>query len=141
MDAIKKNLGYRFVLANTIHPADPAAKGMNYSLTCNILNAGYAAPFNEYPAKIILRNKQTGTEYSFDAGTDVRTWYPGMVICKVSILPDISMPSGVYGVFLSLSDKYGSLAGRNEYAIRFANDSTWEEKTGYNDLRFDLKFQ
>lgn len=141
MDAIKKNLGYRFVLANTIHPADPAAKGMNYTFTCNLLNAGYAAPFNEYPAKIILRNKQTGTEYTFDAGTDTRIWYPGKVIFKVTILPDISMPSGIYGVFLSLADKYSSLAKRNEYAIRFANDSVWEEKSGYNDLRFDLKVQ
>ncbi len=106
-----------------------------------MLNAGYAAPFNEYPAKIILRNKQTGTEYTFDAGTDPRTWYPGKVNFTVTILPDISMPSGVYAVFLSLTDKYSSLAGRNEYAIRFANDSVWEEKTGYNDLRFDLKIQ
>jgi hypothetical protein len=129
------------VLTNTIHPADPAMKGMIYSFAINMVNAGYAAPFNEYPGKIILRNKQTGSEYSFDAETDVRTWYPGTVICKVSILPDISMPSGVYGMFLSLADKYGSLAGRNEYAIRFANDSTWEEKTGYNDLRFDLRIQ
>jgi hypothetical protein len=138
MDAIKKNLGYRFVLTNTIHPAAAAIRGMIYSFTCNILNAGYAAPFNEYPAKIILRSKQTSKEYSFSAGSDTRTWYPGKVPVNISLLPDNSMPAGDYDVFLSLADKYSSLAGRNEYAIRMANDSTWETKTGYNNLRFDL---
>ncbi len=141
MDAIRKNLGYRFVLVNTVYPADPAVRGMLYSFTCHLVNKGYAAPFNEYPPKIILRNKETGTEYSFDAETDVRTWYSGAVDFKVSILPDISIPSGTYAVFLSLSDKYSSLSHRNEYAIRLANNSVWEESSGYNNLGFDLKIQ
>jgi Domain of unknown function (DUF4832)/Domain of unknown function (DUF4874) len=141
MDAIKKNLGYRFVLKNLVHPADQGVRGMIYKFTLNLLNAGYATPFNEYPAKIVLRNSQTHTEYYIDAGTDIRTWYSGQLAVNISLLPDESIPAGSYDVLLNLGDKFKSLAGRPEYAIRLANDNTWEPSTGYNDLHFTLTLQ
>jgi hypothetical protein len=138
MDAIRKNLGYRFVLNNTIHPKDPAEKGKKYSFTINLDNLGYAAPFNDHPAKIILRNKADNKEYPFDAGTDVRTWYPGNNIVNISLLPNDSVPSGTYSVFLVLPDKYTRLWGRSDYSIRLANENVWEAIDGYNNLLFDL---
>jgi hypothetical protein len=138
MSAIKKNLGYRFVLRKAVFPANPLITGMTYSFNLIMENVGYASPFNEYPAKIIMRNKTTGTEYTADAGTDVRKWYPGTVSIKISLPPDNTIPKGIYALYLSLQDKYPSLAGRSEYAIRMANDSTWEEKTGYNNLHYSL---
>jgi|GEM_PF-4339938 len=136
--AIKKNLGYRFVLRKAVFPANPLITGMTYSFNLIMENVGYASPFNEYPAKIIMRNKTTGTEYTADAGTDVRKWYPGTVSIKISLPSDNTIPKGICALYLSLQDKYPSLAGRSEYAIRMANDSTWEEKTGYNNLHYSL---
>ncbi len=138
MDAIRKNLGYRFVLNNIIHPKDPAEKGKTYSFTISLDNLGYAAPFNEHPAKIILRNKADNKEYPLDAGTDPRTWYPGNNMVNISLLLNDSLPSGTYSVFLVLPDKYTRLWGRSDYSIRLANENVWEAIDGYNNLQFDL---
>jgi Domain of unknown function (DUF4832)/Domain of unknown function (DUF4874) len=138
MDAIRKNLGYRFVLNNTIHPDDPAVKGKTYSFTIDLDNLGYAAPFNDHPAKIILRNKADNKEYPLDAGTDVRTWYPGKNMVNISLLLNDSLPSGTFNVFLVLPDKYTRLWGRSDYSIRLANENVWEATDGYNNLLFDL---
>lgn len=141
MDAIRKNLGYRFVLNSLIHPKDPVKKGTVYSFTMNVDNLGYAAPFNEHPAKIVLRNKADNKEYALDAGTDVRTWYPGNNIVKVDLLTSNDLPSGTYNVFLVLADKYTILGGRSDYSIRLANQNTWEQIDGYNNLLFELTVQ
>jgi len=141
MESIKRNLGYRFVLKQTVHPTAPATIGKNYSFSFNLDNPGYAAPFNSYPAKIILRNKQTETEYSFETGTNARVWYPGHTEVGITLLIPKDTPPGDYKVLMQLADPYPSLAGRSEYAIRLANEGLWEELTGYNDLLFDLKIK
>ncbi|MEP6682059.1 MAG: DUF4874 domain-containing protein, partial [Parafilimonas sp.] len=44
MDAIKRNLGYRFVLRNAIFPKDAVKAGMQLAFTLNVENVGYASP-------------------------------------------------------------------------------------------------
>lgn len=138
MESIKKNLGYRFVLTSLIHPSAPAKTGMNYSFTLNITNKGYAAPFNAYPAKIILRNKETRSEFSFDASTDVRNWFPGESKVAFTLLIPENTPPATYEVFLLLADTYLTLAGNPAYTIRLANSDVWNPQNGYNDLGFDI---
>jgi len=41
MNAIKNNLGYRFVLKNITHPLDVAVHGRSYKFTVNLVNTGY----------------------------------------------------------------------------------------------------
>ncbi|HVX26590.1 MAG TPA: DUF4832 domain-containing protein, partial [Parafilimonas sp.] len=65
MDAIKKNLGYRFVLRNAIFPKDAVKAGMQFSFTLNIENVGYASPYNPRTVELIMRNKSTNKEFVF----------------------------------------------------------------------------
>jgi hypothetical protein len=141
MDAIKKNLGYRFVLRNAIYPATNAKAGKQFAFVINLENVGYTSPYNQRPAKLILRNTQNGDTLSFNIDTDVRKWYSGKVSLNIKIVLPSSMPRGEYEVLLFSPDASSSLAARPEYAIRFANENVWEEETGYNKLSFKIKIE
>lgn len=138
MEAIKKNLGYRFVLRNAVYPHEAVESGKLFSFVLNIENVGYASPYNERPAKIILKNKQTAQEFVYDTNIDIRRWYSGSFSVKQTLLAKEEMPKGEYDVYLYLPDKYESLSSRTEYAIRIANDNVWDAATGYNKLGFAI---
>ncbi len=138
MDKIKKNLGYRFVLRNAIYPATNAKAGKQFSFTINLENIGYASPYNARQAKIIMRNTQSGEIFSFDINTDVRKWYSGKISLNIKIVLRADIPKSDYEILMFLPDAFSSIAGRPEYAIRFANENVWEEKTGYNKLGFKI---
>ena len=139
MDAIKKNLGYRFVLRNAIFPKDAVKAGMQLPFTLNIENVGYASPYNARPAQLIMRNKSTNKEFVFTIDTDVRKWYSGNNTINAKIITDNNMPAGDYDLFLNLPDAYQSLQNKSEYSIRLANANMWNEATGYNDLNITIK--
>lgn len=134
MEQIKKNLGYRFVLKDGIYPRDPVKAGMQFRFTLHLTNEGYAVPFNQRPARLIMRHQSTGKEFSFLLAADVRKWYSGEIQVDEMVLTDAAMPKGKYDLFLYLPDKYPSITGRPEYAIRLANTGVWEAGTGYNKL-------
>jgi len=134
MENIKRDLGYRFVLTSGIFPGQPIQAGMQFKLTLRLRNDGYASPYNQRPARLILRAQKGGKEYAFDLATDVRRWYSGALIVNEIISTDAAMSKGVYDLLLSLPDAAATLAARPEYAIRLANTGVWEESTGYNKL-------
>ncbi|HTI08792.1 MAG TPA: DUF4832 domain-containing protein [Puia sp.] len=134
MDNIKKNLGYRFVLKSGVYPGAPVKAGMQFAFTLFLKNEGYASPFNERPAKLIMRHQVSGKEFVFPLTADVRRWYSGELQVDERVLTDATMPQGKYNLFLYLPDKYPSIAARPEYAIRLANAGVWETATGYNQL-------
>jgi hypothetical protein len=107
---------------------------MQFKFTLQLRNDGYASPYNQRPARLILRAQKGGKEYAFDLATDVRKWYSGALTVNETITTDAAMPEGVYDLLLSLPDAAASLAARPEYAIRLANTGVWEESTGYNKL-------
>lgn len=141
MDEIKKNLGYRFVLRNAIYPSTNAIAGKQFSFVINLENIGYASPYNARPAKIILRNIQSSEIFSFDINTDVRKWYSGKIPLNIKIVLPADMPESDYEVLLFLPDGFSSIASRPEYAVRFANENIWDEKTGYNKLGIKIHVQ
>ena len=134
MENIKKNLGYRFVLVNGLFPASAVQAGMEFKFTLNMINRGYASPFNPRPAYLIARNQSSGKEVSFKLVSDPRTWFTGNVQINEGILTDAAMPKGKYSLFLYLPDSAASIGARPEYAIRIANAGVWEAATGYNNL-------
>ena len=141
MDEIKKDLGYRFVLRNTIYSVANAKAGKQLSFAVNLENIGYASPFNARPAKIIMRGTQSNEIFSFDINTDVRKWYSGKMSLDIKIVLPAGMPEADYEILLFLPDGFSSIAARPEYAVRFANENVWEEKTGYNKLGFKIHVQ
>lgn len=134
MENIKKNLGYRFVLTTGIFPQQPVKAGMQFKFILNLRNDGYASPYNQRPANLILRAQNGGKEYVFPLSADVRKWYSGSLTVNENVTTDGSMPKGKYDLFLYLPDAATSLKDRTEYAVRLANKDVWEAATGYNKL-------
>lgn len=138
MEDIKKNLGYRFVLKEGTFPRSATAGG-SVSLKLELENKGCASPYNKRPAKLVLRNQDNGGEYSIPLNSDVRKWFTGPVTVSETLMLPAGITKGSYDLFLFLPDDSPSIANRPEYAIRLANNNTWEEKTGYNNLNAVLK--
>ena len=89
---------------------------------------------------LILRNLQNGEQHSVFIEADVRRWLPSaepITLDLKAIVPN-GLPAGDYELLLHLPDAVPSLANRSDYAIRFANQDTWEAATGHNRLRHKL---
>ena len=130
---IRKKFGYRFVLKELKYPKTVKAGGsITFSLT--VINIGYASPFNERPVNLILKNRSTGQEIVYPLNTDIRKWFTGTKKHDFSVATNASIAVGTYDMYLSMPDKYASIAARPEYAIRLANAGVWDAATGYNKL-------
>ena len=134
MKEIKRRLGYRFRLLKSIIP-EKVKPGGRFSLKFEIVNDGWASPYNPRSLEVILRNSGTGNEYYLPVNEKPQMWMPG-VTKVVNILGGIpaNMPPGEYEVLLNLPDPTPRLSNRPEYSIRLANQNVWEESTGYNSL-------
>ena len=137
LNAIKNNLGYRFVLENATFPLTVNSGG-TLVFNLSLKNVGYASPYNERPAQLILRNSTTSEIVVLSIITDVRKWYSGEIAINDSITLPTSMPAGTYNLLLNIPDKYASIAQRPEYSIRCANSDVWEPSTGYNKLNCSI---
>ncbi len=135
---IQKNLGYRFVFNSATFP-QAIPLGSALPLTIKFINKGYAAPFNERKAYLILKNITTNEIYSALINSDPRTWLgPNEITLSQNIILPSNIKRGTYKLYLSLPDSAPSIANRPEYAIRFANENVWESTTGYNNLNYTL---
>jgi hypothetical protein len=138
MNDVKRRLGYRFSLLQAIMP-DSVKPGGEFELNFDIINYGFASPYNLRNLEIILRNEETKERYFLIAEDDPRMWMAGDT-AQVTILAGLpqNIPPGSYQVLLHLSDPVPALHDRSEYAIRLANTDTWEDSTGYNSLLHSL---
>jgi hypothetical protein len=141
-DRIAQNLGYRLQLVRSSFPSQ-VQRTEELSGNFVIKNVGYASPYNPRGLELILRHQQTGKVYripilkSLSKTHDPRLWLPQVGEIAVDIRAKVprTVPAGVYELLLNLPDPMPKLANRPEYAIRLANDQTWEAKTGFNSLR------
>ena len=140
MENIKKDLGYRFILTKGLFPNQPVSAGMQFKMVLYVLNEGYASPYNARPARLVLRDRSGGKEYTVDLTADVRKWYTG-TSTVTEMINTAGIPAGTYDCLLSLSDAASSISSRPEYAIRLANSGTWEAGTGYNSLNAAVTIQ
>ncbi len=134
MDEVKRNLGYRFTLESIGY--DPSAlAGGQLPVTIDLVNSGWAAPFNPRDVVLTLVSEDGLTEYDIPLPDDPRTWLPGGTI-TLSALIDVpaEAAAGNYQLLLSLPDPEATLADRPEYAIQLANPGLWDPATGRHDL-------
>ena len=135
---IQKKLGYRFELKTPTLPT-AAALGSTLPVTITIVNQGFAAPFNERHAYIVLKNLATNQVYPILMNTDPRLWLgPNEITITENLTLPTNLTTGNYKMYLHLPDNAAAIANRPEYAIRLANDNTWESITGYNSLNHTL---
>jgi len=135
MPEIKRRLGYRFRLLNSVIP-HTIKPGGSFSINLTLVNDGWASPYNPRRLEAILRNRQTRKEYYLPVPEEPRLWMPGTTkIVNIKGGIPANIPPGVYEVLLNLPDPTTKLYNRPEYSIRFANLNVWEPSTGYNYLQ------
>lgn len=134
MEDIKKRLGYRFRLVESVAAGEVAAGG-TFTITLRVTNEGFANLYNARPLDVVLRPRAGGNAIRITANEDVRRWLPGETR-NVSLAVPIAASAalGSYDIYLHLPDAAPSLAARPEYAIRFANAGMWDAATGLNNL-------
>jgi Domain of unknown function (DUF4832)/Domain of unknown function (DUF4874) len=134
MDEIKKRLGYRFRLLDSVALTEAPAGG-NWSITLRVTNEGFANLYNPRPLQVVLRPRAGGAAIRVSTNEDVRRWLPGDTrTINLTVPIAASAALGSYDVYLHLPDAAPSLAGRSEYAVRFANNGLWEASSGFNSL-------
>jgi hypothetical protein len=136
-DEIRKRLGYRFALQRVSH-SEVLPPGGQLDLELVLRNRGFAAPFNERPVELVLRNESSRWVARLD-DVDARWWAPGQetkLALRLGVPADVA--PGTYTLALRLPDAAASLAHDPRYAIRLANDDVWDAETGDNVLTREL---
>ncbi|MEM9773370.1 MAG: DUF4832 domain-containing protein [Chloroflexota bacterium] len=139
-DQIERELGYRLVLTSGTF-GDSVAPGDEFSFELNLTNRGYAAPFNQRPVQILLRNSNDASDiYQVTLPDDLRFWKTDL---SQTLTYDFCIPStmsaGTYDLLLNMPDGYISLQDQPEYSILVANSGGVQEfTTGYNDLQHQI---
>jgi hypothetical protein len=132
---IRRRLGYRFVL-RTASVASTVQPGQNLQLNLKIENVGFAAMYNQRPVWLVLSNGLNRYEIQLPGQTfDPRRWLPGSTIDLAAQVPiPTTMAAGTYQLSLWLPDPHADLRGDVRYAVRFANQGTWDAISGANTL-------
>jgi hypothetical protein len=131
---IQRKLGYRIVLRQGEFSRE-AHPGGAMSLRLTVQNEGWAAPYNQRRAELVLRNVISRAKFRFVLDTDPRLWLPSQQITvQQTIELPRDLPTGSYELLLHLPDAAPSLHDRPEYSIRMAVAEGWESETGFNQL-------
>ena len=98
-----------------------------------------APPYNERPVDVVLRHRATGASTVVATDVDPRRWVPGT---PHAVRVDQPLPSGLaagaYDVLLHLPDPAPRLRADPAYAIRLADDTGFDDRTGHHDLRLTV---
>ncbi|AKF03730.1 DUF4832 domain-containing protein [Sandaracinus amylolyticus] len=125
MDEIQSRLGYRFVLGSAEIP-DAIRPGGSFRLRAQLENRGFAAPMNRRDVWLVIEGPGVRHEVELP-GTDVRRFVPGQAhALDARIRLPASIAPGTYRVALWVPSRSESVRDRAEYAIRFANEDTWD---------------
>lgn len=133
MAEIKRNLGYRFVLKSS-SVTKRITKRQKLRLSLELQNEGYATPYNPRPVILVFREKNSKKIYRQVLKTNIQKWYSGNVVLNEAVSLPVDIPKGSYELLLAMPDAAASLKNRSEYSLRLANESIWEESTGFNRL-------
>jgi hypothetical protein len=137
MTEIRDRLGYRLALERASLPATVTAGG-ELPVWIRIRNHGFASAFNPRPVQLVVACG--GKVQRTPVAADPRRWPAGdTAIIQARIRLPADLPPGRCTLALALPDAAPALAGRPEYAIRFANRGVWDQAHGWNVLTRDLR--
>lgn len=145
-EGLTKDMGYRISLTSA-KASKSVIRGSNLVAKINLINRGYAAPYNPRKLELILRNQTTGVKFVIDITnkieyvTDPRYWQPGEINLNLAVALPTSLAVGNYSLLLNLPDPTTTLHDLPAYSIRLANSNVWESVTGYNDLKATVEIK
>ena len=103
--------------------------GGELSVSVDLKNTGYAAPYNARPVYVVLTQGSTRF-YTRLKGRDGRRWVPGSVTVAARLRVPASAPVGTYELGLWMPDAASKVFNDPRYAIQLANVGTWNATTG-----------
>lgn len=139
-DEIERRLGYRFALDSVVH-SEAVRPGGVLRLGIELVNHGFASPFNERPVFVVLTGAGGEQHVArLGAESDPRRWAGGAAITVEARLrvPADATP-GDYELALWLPDEDHELARDPRHAIRLASEGVWDAETGRNVLTRTLR--
>jgi hypothetical protein len=130
-EEIQDRLGYRFSLVSmTFNESVRPGGVLNVEIT--LKNSGFASLINPRYVYAILDGP---AHFETVLDVDPRFWASGeLSLLQMHLRLPATAPEGTYKLALWLPDSAVTLRNDSRYAIRFANDDVWDEKTGYNIL-------
>ena len=138
LDKIKKFLGYRIALTK-VKFSEQNAPGSDLKLNLWFTNTGTACMYNARPACFILRAENGVDEYLANSNIELRAIQPNRPVeIHVQLKLPESLPVRKYKLFMWMPDADQKLQSMPEYAVRLANNTGWDGRTGYNDLDISI---
>lgn len=133
LDEINERLGYRLVLTTASFDERVPPGGL-LRVEVNLENRGFAALMNPRPLFLALAGPAGLAKNLVELELDPRDWRPGASSFSLALRLPQDLPEGTYRLALWLPDAAVALRNDSRYAVRFANQGTWDEQTGYNHL-------
>lgn len=133
MEEVVNRLGYRLSLTSADFNEQARPDGL-LNLTVTLKNSGFAALMNPRPLFVVLAKQDASLPYVTKIELDPRAWQPGDSSFTAQVRLPSDLAEGQYKLALWLPDEAASLQNNPFYAVRFANENTWDEATGYNML-------
>jgi hypothetical protein len=130
-DELEKRLGYRLLLETAELPSR-VKPGGSFTFVLQLANQGFAAPFNARPVFVVLRGNGSVARVQLQKA-EPRRWLKGGQLRARLRLPS-SLAAGSYTLSLWLPDAAQALQQKPDYALRLANEDTWDESNGENVL-------
>lgn len=140
--SILDQLGYRLRLTQATLPS-VAEQGSTVQILIDLVNEGFAAPYNPRDVFLVLKETTTAYKTSFALSVDPREWLADGQTYSVNQTINLpaNLPVGEYELYLHLPDPTVSLADDARYAIRLANAGMWTNNNswdGYNSLQHSM---
>jgi hypothetical protein len=124
MDSVRRFLGYRLALKSSTFPAS-VARGTILNAQIDLTNVGWAAPINNRPVYLELRNRVTNAiAAKIMLKTNMKTWKPDTVVnIEIATTIPAFTPAGDYNLFLRMPDPSPELTARPEFGIKLVNQT------------------
>jgi hypothetical protein len=131
-------LGYRLVLINAKLP-NQVVNGQDYKVEIQMTNKGYAPLYNPKITSLVFKDKISGSLYSIELPVDIRACKPNGLLTISTSVKLSGIPQGDYDLYLSIADSNPGLKDRIEYMVQLANTAIWDDHTGMNNLKHQVK--
>ncbi|MDO9303502.1 MAG: DUF4832 domain-containing protein, partial [Anaerolineales bacterium] len=130
---IRNRLGYRLTLLEAA-TSPTVQQGSELQVEVKLENTGFASPLLVRPVYLVLVNSSGESAYEQVIFVDLRRWEAGLHTFAATLTLPVDFPAGEYQLALWLPDPSTTLRDDPRYAIRFANENTWDAEHGWNVL-------